>query len=83
MWGRFEQIAKDRATLRHVPAHPGWSDAKAGIRSEKDWEYNMAADEQAKKTEHKKVSQAQMPAHLNGETTILMSHQRQNFSWRC
>ena len=48
MWERFVQSPKDHGTLRHVPAHLGWSDVEARTLSEKDKESNMAADEQAK-----------------------------------
>ena len=47
-WERLVRIPKDRVALLHGPAHLGWSDVEAGILSERDWEGNMAVDEQAK-----------------------------------
>ena len=63
MWERFVQIPKDRVTVRHVPAHLGWSDVEVGILSERDWEGHMAADVQA----HEEPEKSEPPQKMMHE----------------
>ena len=60
IWERLSQVPRDHVTLRHVPAHLGWSDVETGILSKEDWEGNKAADEQAKKGAKKSEPPQQM-----------------------
>ena len=60
IWERLVQIQRGRVTLRHVPAHLGWSDVDTGVLSKEDWEGNMAADTQAKEGSKKSDPAQQM-----------------------
>ena len=60
IWERLLQVPRDHVTLRHVPAHLGWSDVETGILSKEVWEGHRAADEQAKKGAKKSEPPQQM-----------------------
>ena len=69
MWERLVLIPEDRVTLRHVPAHLGWSDVDAGILSQRYWEGNLTADEQAKDGSKESEPPQQMMNELCAEET--------------
>ena len=80
IWETLVQIPGDLVTLRHVPAHLGWSDLEAGILISEDWKLNMAPatyDERecAEETHDPECTDGCCP---HGGTTILISHQRQS-----
>ena len=56
--------ANPNSTLRHVPAHLGWSDVEAGVLNEEDWEDSMAAEEQAKEGAKRSEPQQMMSEYV-------------------